>query len=92
MKAYIVVQFTPKDKEMLQVYSAKAESTIANFEGEFIAKSEAHVLVGQSDYQYNAIIIFPTQAAAESWFNSPEYQGLTEVREKAMNASFALIS
>ena len=92
MSAYIVVQFTPINKELLPVYSAKAAVTIANHQGEFLAKSEVKSLVGLSDYQYNAIINFPSEELANQWFHSLEYRALIELRDKAMDATFLLVS
>jgi len=91
MTAYVTAEFTPKDTEMLQVYSAKAATTIAKFEGEFLAKGPTQVLVGASVYQYKALIAFPTKEMAESWFNSPEYQSISDVRDQGMSATFMLI-
>lgn len=90
MQAYVVVQFTPKDQRILKNYSVEAAATMTNFEGKFLVKSEVKTLVGESGYKYSAIIAFPSLKLAQSWFNSSEYQGLTELRGKAMDATFLL--
>jgi len=91
MTAYITAAFTPKNREMLKTYSAKAAIVIAKYEGEFLIKAPIHALVGTSNYEYKAIIAFPTKKLAESWFKSKEYQDLTAVRDEGMDASFLLI-
>lgn len=91
MAAYIIVGFTPLDKELIKNYSAKAASTIAKFEGEFLAKSLVQSLSGVSSYEYQAIIAFPSKIKAESWYNSVEYQGLIDLRDRAMNSNFQLV-
>lgn len=92
MTSYITAEFTPKNKESLQIYSAKAASTIAQFKGEFLVKGLTQVLVGASDYQYKAIIAFPSKELALGWFDSPEYQQLIDVRNAGMIATFILIT
>lgn len=91
MTAYITVGFTPLNKELIQAYSAKAASTIAKFEGEFLAKAPVQSLSGARLYEYQAIIAFPTKTQAESWYNSAEYQELINLRDRGMNSSFQLI-
>ena len=91
MSAYITVGFTPRDEASLQAYGAKAASTIAAFEGEFLAKSPAQALNGVTTYQYQAIIAFPSKAQAENWYNSPQYQALIQLRDEGMDASFQLV-
>ena len=91
MTAYVTAEFTPKNKEMLQTYSAKAASIIAEFKGEFLIKAAIEPLGGTANYEYKAIIAFPTKEIAVNWFNSPQYQDLISVRNQGMDSSFLLI-
>ena len=96
MPAYITAEFTPKNKEMLQSYSAKAAYTIAPFDGEFLVNAPIETLGkkgndGKTHYQYKAIIVFPSKELAQNWFSSPEYQSLIEIRDQAMDSNFSLI-
>ncbi len=91
MSAYIIVGFTPKDTELLQEYSAKAASTISEFQGEFLAKSITQPLNGKAHPEYQAIISFPARKQAEEWYSSPQYQKLINLRDQGMEANFQLI-
>jgi len=92
MTAYITAEFTPKDKEMLQIYSAKAAPLISKFNGEFLVKGSLEALDGSCNFEYKAIISFPSKELAQNWYLSPEYQTLIKnVRDKAMDAHFQLI-
>jgi len=91
MPAYITAEFTPKDKEMLQTYSAKAASIISEYGGEFLVKAPIQSLGGSSNYEYKAIIEFPSKEQAQRWFDSPQYQGLIDVRNQGMESNFLLI-
>ena len=92
MTAYVTAEFTPKNKEMLQAYSAKAASTITEFQGEFLIKAPILALGSVANYEYKAIIAFPTVELANSWFNSEQYQSLISIREQAMEARFILVA
>ena len=91
MSAYIIVGFTPKNTELLQEYSAKAASTISEFQGEFLVKSVAQPLNGKTHPEYQAIIAFPARAQAEEWYLSPQYQKLIDLRDQGMEANFQLV-
>ena len=91
MSAYVTAEFTPKNKELLQTYSAKAASVIAEFGGEFLAKAPIQALGGISNYEYKAIIAFPSKEQAQNWFNSPQYQDLIDLRNQGMDSSFLLV-
>jgi len=92
MTAYVTAEFTPKNKEMLQTYSAQAASTIAEFQGEFLVKAPIQSLGGKANYEYKAIIAFPSKELAQGWFNSDQYQRLIHVRDKGMDSNFVLIA
>ena len=92
MPSYTIVEFTPKNKEMMQMYSAKAAQTIAEYQGEFLIKSPVKVLNGETNYEYAAIIIFPSTELAEAWYNSPAYQDLVDLRNQGMESKFILLS
>ncbi|MEC8523169.1 MAG: DUF1330 domain-containing protein [Pseudomonadota bacterium] len=91
MTAYIIVGFTPKDMELLQEYSAKAASTISEFQGEFLAKSISQPMNSKEHPEYQAIISFPTKEKAEGWYLSSQYQGLVSLRDQAMESNFQLV-
>ena len=91
MPAYIVVGFTPKNKEKLQEYSASVPPTLAKYSGELIAKGPIEYLNGDSEHQMKVIVTFPSKEDAMSWYNSDEYQALIPTRDEGMDAKFQLI-
>lgn len=91
MSAYIIVGFTPKNTERLQEYSAKAASTISEFQGEFLVKALAQPLNGKEHPEHQVIIAFPTRKLAEDWYLSPQYQKLIDLRDQGMEANFQLV-
>ena len=92
MTTYITAEFTPKDQEKLQSYSAQAAPLINQFNGEFLVKGAIEALNGTANHKFKAIIAFPTRELALTWYQSPEYQALiTNIRDEAMDAQFQLI-
>jgi uncharacterized protein (DUF1330 family) len=91
MNAYIIVGFNPINTDRLQEYAAQVPTTLAPFEGEVIAKGPAEVLHGDSDYQVQVLLNFPSKQQAQDWYHSDAYQALIPVRNVAMDASFKLL-
>lgn len=91
MSAYIIVGFTPKNIELLQEYSAKAASTISDFQGEFLVKAKSQPLNGKVHPEYQVIITFPTKEKAMGWYSSSQYQSLISLRDQGMDANFQLV-
>ena len=91
MPAYITVNFTPIDKEQLQQYVAAVPATLVKYSGEFLVKGIFENLSGNTDYEMQVILAFPTKAQATDWYYSPEYQALIPMRDAGMRSQFQLI-
>ncbi len=92
MSAYLVVEFTVKNAEMYRdKYSPSAGKTAKKYGAEPVAASAWQVLDGEPTLTSGAIMRFPDREAALSWYNSPEYQELIEVRGEAMDSRFRLV-
>jgi uncharacterized protein (DUF1330 family) len=92
MTALIIVDLTPIDKEKLTEYSAEAAKTLITFNGEFLAKGSILPLHGESAFTTKVVIQFPSKEKALNWYNSPEYQAITQLREEGMTSQFHLIA
>lgn len=91
MPAYVTVHFTPTDKEKLQQYGASVPKTLAKYSGEFLVKGPSEQLHGDTGFQMQVILVFPTRELAQAWYHSDEYQALIPVRDAGMKAKFQLI-
>ena len=92
MSAYVVVEFTVKDPDVVrEKYSPNAGQTAKEHGGEVIANSNWGILHGDPMLSSGAIIRFPDHEPAVRWYDSPEYQQLIDVRSVAMNARFSLL-
>jgi uncharacterized protein (DUF1330 family) len=97
MNAYVVVDLTPQDKEKMQQYSAAAAATIAEYQGEFIAKGGIEALsnepLGQNELSFSTkvIIQFPNKEKALAWYQSDAYQKIIPIRDQGMKSQFHLV-
>jgi uncharacterized protein (DUF1330 family) len=92
MPAYVTVNFTPTDKEKLQQYVAAVPATLAKYSGEFLVKGVFEKLSGNTDYEMQVILVFPTKEQAAGWYHSTDYQALIPLRDVGMRSQFQLIS
>ena len=80
--AYFMVQVKAKSLEELSVrYAQPAIASLIKLGGQMFAGSPAPtVLEGKWDGSWAAILRFPSMEMAQTWYNSPEYQPLKELR------------
>lgn len=90
MSAYITVNFTPTNPDKLQQYGAAVPTTLAKYSGEYLVKGPAEQLSGDTGFQMQVILTFPSRDLALAWYRSPEYQALLAVRDAGMRSQFQL--
>jgi uncharacterized protein (DUF1330 family) len=92
MSAYVIVEFTVKDPDLYrEQYAAKAGQTAKEHGGQALANSNWELLHGEGSLTSGALMRFPDHESVTSWYNSPEYQQLIDVRGVAMDARFSLL-
>ncbi len=81
MPAYAVFDLSPLDPDKMKHYLDVATSVLKSFDGKIIAASN-DVDMREGDWSPERIVIveFPTMAAAQGWYESPEYQGVLPMR------------
>ena len=72
-------------------YAPNAGQTAKEYGGEVLAAGSWELLHGDGSLTSGALVRFPDQETARTWYNSPEYQQLIEARGLAMDARFSLI-
>jgi uncharacterized protein (DUF1330 family) len=87
MKVIGLIQL--KDSEAFEVYRAQVAQTVNAYAGQITFRgSQKNVFWNElslADFQFVVEIEFPSQAAAKSWAESPEYAKLLPIRNQAMN-------
>ena len=87
--AYFLVQVKAKSlEELSERYAQFAIPSLIKFGGEMIAGTPAPtVLEGKWDGSWVAILRFPSLEMAQTWYQSPEYQPLKELRINELTES-----
>jgi len=91
MGAYIVVDATPIDSDIVKQYSAYAAPIVEKYKGKFIAKGNIRSLTSGEHHKLKVIIEFPDVEHAHNWYNSEEYQELIQLRDQGMDSVFHII-
>jgi uncharacterized protein (DUF1330 family) len=84
MPAYAIGHITVLDTALWDEYRCKVPATLEGTGGELMFRARtARVLGGQHAHEQTVVICFPDLAALNGWFDSPAYQVLIPLRERA---------
>ena len=86
MSVIVLVQGTPhpERQEALAEYQQTARAVIAKHGGQPVARGTGlGSLHGSGKFEVGIVIRFADQAAAEGWYNDPEYQKVLPLRDQA---------
>jgi uncharacterized protein (DUF1330 family) len=89
MSVIVLVQGTPNPdrKEILAEYQQAARTVIAKHGGEVVARgSGLGSLHGTGNYQVAIVLRFADKAAADGWYNDPDYRKVLPLRDQAYTA------
>ena len=91
MAAYIIFTEDVHDPEGLQAYAAKAVPSVLQYGGvPRIASNATEVVEGEWHGQQTVMIEFESVEAAQTWYNSPEYQAVVGERHAAATSNAAI--
>jgi uncharacterized protein (DUF1330 family) len=92
MAAYLVGDIEITDPAGYEEYKRQVPATIAAYGGRYLSRAGAlEVLEGRWLPQRAVILEFPTMAQLKSWYNSPEYRPLREIRGRAARSNLVAI-
>lgn len=92
MAAYVIAQLNIHDRTTYGKYVAGFMEIFGKYGGRVLAVDEAaKVLEGDWNYARTVLLEFPTQAQANAWYYSAEYQSLAQHRHAASEANIVLI-
>jgi uncharacterized protein (DUF1330 family) len=92
MSAYLVADVEVHDQSIYAEYRRQVLPLIQKHGGRFIVRGGAHeVLEGEWMPQRLVIIEFPDMAVLKSWYHSPEYAKLIELRQGASRGSLVAV-
>lgn len=92
MAAYVVANVEVRDPERYADYRKGVLATIERYGGRFLARGGAtEVLEGAFRPERFVIIEFPSAQVARTWWDSPEYRPLRELRQRASDGDLFVV-
>jgi uncharacterized protein (DUF1330 family) len=92
MQVYYMNSYDIIDPQEFQKYGPLATTLINKYGGEVLAADTEGIAVEGSAKNMNAIIRFPSEEAAMSCYNDPEYQEVRKIRLRSTaNCSMVLV-
>ena len=88
MAYYVIFDVTIHDLAKYQQYMAQIKPVIEAAGGRYLARGGAHTVL-EGDWKPTRLVIFefPSRAAAQSFYVSPEYEPLKAMRREASSAN-----
>ncbi len=84
MSAYIIVEVSIHDPELMQEYRKHVPATLAAYEGKFIIRGgQTTLLEGDWNPQRIVVLEFPTVEKAKAWWHSEIYAEPKLMRQAA---------
>jgi uncharacterized protein (DUF1330 family) len=91
MSAYAIAQIEVTNPEGFAAYGAAVPEIVARHGGRYLVRGGAvETLEGRWDVPRLVIIAFPDRAAAERFYNSPEYQEILPLRLENSKGTFVI--
>lgn len=92
MASYLVAFAKLKDLTALKQYSEAAQPTLLQAGGKIVARGSVAPLAGSLAADTCLIASFPTSEALTAWYQSPGYQALIPLRDKAFQPTFLVLN
>ncbi|MRX50018.1 DUF1330 domain-containing protein [Paracoccus sp. S-4012] len=91
MPAYFVCTMTVHDPETYRRYTARTPAILARHGGRFLTRGDACTTAeGEAFTERMVLLEFPDRAAAEAFYNDPEYQEVSAFRRAASKGRMVL--
>ena len=92
MPAYLIVQTKVTDEAQYDKYKALTPAAIERYGGRFVVRGgEYRLLEGRGDFDRVVLLEFPSLAAIEEFYDSPEYTKARAAREGASTGTLVAV-
>ena len=90
---YVVVSIKEiRDLEAFRDYAVRVTPIIERYGGKYVAVDKApDVRAGEWPFVRTVIVAYPNYSAAQNWYNSPEYQQIIPIRQRAVDANIVMV-
>ncbi len=81
-----------KDLEAFREYAVRAQPLVEQHGGKYVGVDKAPgVQSGEWPYVRTIIVAYPSFAAAQKFYDSPEYRAIVPIRQRAIDANIVLV-
>jgi len=91
LKGYIIGHVTITDPDAYKAYGARNDALLPKFGGRFLARGGPSELLEGSMKERHVIIEFDSYDAAQTFYNSPEYQENMKIRLANSTGDIAVV-
>jgi uncharacterized protein (DUF1330 family) len=93
MPAYLIAEIEVTDREAYELYRARTPAVIAAHGGRFLVRGgEAEAREGAAAAGRLVVVEFPDLAAARRFYDSPDYQAILPLRQRASRGRVLLVA
>lgn len=93
MSACVIGHITVKDAELWAQYRARVPATLAPWGAELLFRGQCTgVLSGSHTHGDTVVIRFPDTASVDGWYQSPAYQALIPLRQRAADLDLVVFA
>lgn len=89
--AYVIAEVEVTDPALFADYAAKAGPTLAAHNGRLLVGGKATAKEGMIPVGNIVMIEFPSLAAAEAWYSSPDYAAIIPMRQRSANSRLMIV-
>ncbi len=90
-RAYWIAHITVADPAAYEAYRSLGPGILAAHGGKYLVRAGAQEVVEGTARPRTVIIEFPSLAAAQACYNSPEYQAAKALRANASNGDLCIV-
>ena len=82
-KGYIIVRLAVTDSDLFQKYPPLSSTAMEKYGGKYLVRAPGAIALEGIDAENNSVVIseWPSKEAAQSFWNSDEYQEIKKLRE-----------
>jgi uncharacterized protein (DUF1330 family) len=90
-RGYVIAEVEVTDPTGYQFYVDKVMPTLAAHHGKLLVLGKANAKEGPIPVGNIVVLEFPSLAAAEGWYHSPEYAEAIPLRQRAANSRLFIV-
>ncbi len=92
-KGYVVVHLAVTDPQRFEEYRGKVPATISQYHGRYLVRGgEMETVEGDPLPSRTVVLEFPSVEQAKTWYHSPEYQAIIDLRLTASRGQAQIVA